>query len=399
MPSPRTRTIVRRSRGERRVTYALKIVALVMLSAIALGAILTFLGRIPSVTVILIGAVFFTYVIYPIVRFIHGRGTPLWLAIVVTYVAIVAVVAFALTVVLPPLIDDSTSVVQSTPHFVALARDYVQNPHNPIIARLPPVARDELAKLPTRLVAFAQTYAGLAAGRVFSFLASLAGIVATIVVIPVISVYLIFEAPEFIEALVRVVPQPARAKTLAVIRDVDDVLGGFIRGQLLVGASIGICITIALLILHVKDAFLIGVIAGLFDVIPYVGAIVGFVPSVALALFNDGWQHAVVVAVVFVLIFQAEGHFIAPRIVSQSVGLTPLMVIVAILIGGELGGIGGMFMAVPIAAVIRVLILQALPSIRRQPPPPHAASIDEAADAAVTPPAPIAQKKSTRVRS
>ena len=371
-----------------------------MLAAIALGAILTFLGRIPSVTVILIGAVFFTYVIYPVVRSIHLRGVPLWVALAITYVAIVAVVAFALTFVLPPLIDDSTSVVQSTPHFVAVARDYVQNPHNPIIARFPPVAREQLATLPTRLVAFAQTYAGMAAGRVFSFLASLAGIVATIVVIPVISAYLIFEAPELIEALVRVVPQPARAKTIAVLRDIDGVLGGFIRGQLLVGASIGICITIALLILHVKYALLIGVIAGLFDVIPYVGAIVGFVPSVALALFNDGWQHAVVVAIVFVLIFQAEGHFIAPRIVSQSVGLTPLMVIVAILVGGELGGIGGMFTAVPIAAVIRVVILQALPSIRRQPPAPPAASIGEAASAASVPiPESLPAKKAAKVRA
>ena len=400
MPSPRTRSIVRRSRGERRVTYALKIVALVMLSAIALGAILTFLGRIPSVTVILIGAIFFTYVIYPIVRFIHRRGAPLWAAIVFTYVGILALVVFGLTFVLPPLIDDSTSVVQSTPHFVALTRDYVENPHNPIIARLPPVARAELAKLPTRLVAFAQTYAGIAAGRVFSFLASLVGIVATIVVIPVLSVYLIFEAPEFIEAVVRVIPEPARPKALSVIRDIDGVLGGFIRGQLLVGAAIGICITIALLVLHVKYALLIGVIAGLFDVIPYVGAIVGFVPSVALALFNDGWQHAVVVAIVFVLIFQAEGHFIAPRIVSESVGLTPLMVIVAILVGGELGGIGGMFMAVPIAAVIRVVILHALPSIRRQPPAPPVASIGEAAGAATTTvPEGTPTKKAARVRS
>jgi predicted PurR-regulated permease PerM len=361
MPTPRTRPIVRRSRGERRVTYALKIVALVMLSAIALGAILTFLGRVPSVTVILVGAVFFTYVIYPIVRFIHGRGAPLGIAIVLTYVGILAVVAFGLTFVLPPLIDDSTSVVQATPHFVAVAQKYVQDPSNPIIARLPPIARAQLAKLPTSLVTFAQTYAGLAAGRVFSFLASLVGIVATIVVIPVIAIYLIFEAPDFIEALLRAVPERARPQTVALVRDIDRALGGFIRGQLLVGATIGICITIALVILHVKYALLIGVIAGLFDVIPYIGAIVGFVPSVLLALFNDGWQHALVVAVIFVLIFQAEGHFIAPRIVSESVGLSPLMVIVAILLGGELGGIGGMFLAVPIAAVIRVVILAAVP--------------------------------------
>jgi predicted PurR-regulated permease PerM len=113
--------------------------------------------------------------------------------------------------------------------------------------------------------------------------------------------------------------------------------------------------------LHVKYALLIGVVAGIFDIIPFVGAFVGAVPAVALAFFNDGWQHALIVAIVFVLIFQAEGHFIAPRIVSESVGLSPLTVIVAILIGGELHGIGGMFLAVPIAAALRVILIHALP--------------------------------------
>ncbi len=394
------RPLVRRSRGERRVSYALKVLALVMLSTIALGAVLEFLGKIPSVTVILIGAVFFTYVIYPIVRFIHNRGASLGIAIALTYLCIIAVVALGLTFVLPPLIDDATSVVAATPHFVNVARDYLQDPTNPVIAHLPPPARAELAKVPTQLAAFAQDYAGLAAGRVFAFLASVFGLVATVVVIPVLAIYLIFEAPDFIAAIVRAMPERARPKTLAVFHDIDSVLGGFIRGQITVGAVIGACITIALLILHVKYALLIGVVAGLFDIIPYVGALVGFVPSVLLALFNDGWQHAVLVAVIFVVIFQAEGHFIAPRIVSDSVGLSPLMVIVAILIGGELGGIGGMFMAVPIAGIVRAIVLQAVPGVRIDPPSPKAPSIDEAVTAqGVTSGERAAAKKAERVKT
>jgi predicted PurR-regulated permease PerM len=377
--SPKIRPLVRRSRSERRVSYALKIVALVILCAVVLAAVLQFIARVPSVAVIVIGAIFFTYIIYPIVRAIHARGVSLGVSILTTYALIGAIVVLGLTFVVPPLVDDSTSVVQAAPTFAATARTWVTNPANPVIARLPPIARDELAKLPEQTVNFAQTYAGLAAGRVVGFLASLVGIVATIVVIPVISVYLIFEAPTFLAAAIRVVPEPSRPKAVAIIAEMDGALGGFIRGQLTVGAVIGVCITIALLILHVKYALLIGVLAGLFDIIPYVGAIVGFVPSVLLALFNDGWQHAVLVAIVFVAIFQAEGHFISPRIVSDSVGLSPLSVIVAILIGGEIGGIGGMFLAVPIAALIRVIALQTIPGLRTEPEPAPAASIAEAA--------------------
>ncbi len=364
-----------------------------------LSAILTFLGRIPSVAVILIGAMFFTYVIYPAVRFLRAR-MPLVAAVLVVYLAIAGIVATGIATVAPALIDDTQSLVKSSPALVHNAQAFVANPNNPIIARLPLATRLYLTTLPVQLEKRARDYAGEAASRAFAVVASAVGLLATVIVIPVLSLYLLVEAPELIRDFMRVIPFSAQPKALALMHDLDNVLGGFIRGQLTVGATIGVCITIALLVLHVKYAVLIGVTAGLFDVIPFVGAIVGFVPSVALALANDGWQHALIVAVVFAAIFQAEGHFIAPKIVSNSVGLSPLMVIVAILIGGELLGIAGMFLAVPIAAMLRVIILHSVPNARRpqtvmpvmaatvtEPSPEHGVSI-AGLPVAVGPPSP-----------
>jgi predicted PurR-regulated permease PerM len=181
-----------------------------------------------------------------------------------------------------------------------------------------------------------------------------------------------------------------------VLRDLDSVLGGFIRGQILVGIVIGTFITVALLLLHVKYAVLIGVAGGIGDIIPYVGAFVGFVPAVILAFVNDGWQHALVVTVVFIAIFQLEGHFIAPKIVSDSVGLSPLTVIVAILIGGELLGVLGMFVAVPVAGILRVALLHALP--RTRVPQPAVAAPPSDVPPAVAVPAPVVPKKARSAR-
>ncbi|GAC1306313.1 MAG: hypothetical protein NVSMB21_08930 [Vulcanimicrobiaceae bacterium] len=356
----------RRSRNDRRVTYALKVLALVALVAVMLSAVVNFIGRIPSVAVIIIGAIFFTYIIYPAVRYLNARVPLIW-AIVIVYAAIVALVAFGIATVAPALVDDSQNLIKTLPTLVHTTQAAVSNPRNPIFARLPVPMRVYLASLPPELLHRAQGYGGEAASRVLSLVASAVGVLATLIVIPVLSLYLLMEAPELIRDLMRVIPPKSQPKALAFLHDLDNVLGGFIRGQLTVGATIGVCITIALLVLHVKYAVLIGVTAGLLDVIPYVGALVGFVPSVTLALANDGWQHAIIVALVFAAIFQAEGHFIAPRIVSDSVGLTPLMVIVAILIGGELLGIGGMFLAVPVAAVLRIVILHAVPNARKAP--------------------------------
>ncbi|GAC1626999.1 MAG: AI-2E family transporter [Vulcanimicrobiaceae bacterium] len=367
---------------ERRVTYALKVLALISLGAVMLSAILSFFGRIPSVAVILVGAIFFTYVIYPAVRFLRAR-MPLVAAILIVYFAIVAIVGTGIATVAPALVDDTQTLVKSSPTLVHNAQAFVSNPDNPVFKRLPLATREYIATIPVDLEKRARGYAGEAASRAVGLLASVVGLLATLIVIPVLALYLLVEAPELIRDFMRVVPFAAQPKTLALMHDLDNVLGGFIRGQLTVGATIGVCITIALLVLHVKYAVLIGVTAGLFDVIPYVGAIVGFVPSVTLALANDGWQHAVLVAIVFAAIFQAEGHFIAPKIVSDSVGLTPLMVIVAILIGGELQGIAGMFLAVPIAAMLRVIILHAVPNARRPQTvmPPMGTTVTEPAPA------------------
>jgi len=350
-----------RSRAERRLTYWLKLLLTVVLAALVLSGVLDFLGRIASVTAILIGAVFFTYLIYPLVRRLQSR-MPLGAAIAVVYAGIALLVILGAAFVLPALASDAQSLVREYPSIVHNAQTALADPANPVVRRLPPALRDYLGDLPAKLGILAQRYGGEAASRALNILLSTFAVLATLVIIPVISVYLLFEAPDLLRILMDAVPPRARPRTAAVLHDLDKVLGGFIRGQLLVGATIGTLITIVLLIFRVKYGLLIGVAAGVFDIIPYVGALVAFVPATLIALFNDGWQHALIIAVLFVVIFQLEGHFIAPRIVSDSVGLSPLLVIVAILIGGELAGIGGMFLAVPVAGLFKVLAEYVMPN-------------------------------------
>jgi predicted PurR-regulated permease PerM len=365
-----------------RLTFWLKLLLTVALAAFLLSGVLDFLGRIRSVTIILIGAVFFTYAIYPAVRMLHRR-MPLAAAVAVVYAAFLVIVLLCAAFLVPALVNDTQSLVHAYPTIVHNAQTTLADPENPIVRRLPESVRTYLGDLPEKLGQLAQRYGGEAASRALTILLSTVAILATVVVIPVISIYLLFEAPDIMQAMMNAIPPRARPKTAAVLHDVDKVLGGFIRGQFLVGATIGTLITIVLMLFKVKYGVLIGVAAGLFDIIPYVGALVAFVPATLIALFNDGWQHALIIALLFVAIFQLEGHFVAPRIVSESVGLSPLLVIVAILIGGELGGIGGMFLAVPVAGLLKVLVTHVTP----QYPPLPATLPPAAAETVVVPPA------------
>ena len=358
---PNAKPVRRISLVERRVTFALKIVLLIAVSAIVLSVVGDFIARIRSVAIILIGAVFFTYLIYPIVRRLHRRLPLIW-SILIVYLGIALIVGFGIAFVAPVIAGEVQALVKQYPRIIHDASAQVNNPNNPLLVRLPQGMRDYLASIPSELGTLGQNYAGQAASQALGLVLSAVGILATIVVIPVISIYLMIEVPDLKESLVEFIPPGGRPKALAILKDLDTVLGGFMRGQLLVGAVIGTAITVMLLVTHVKYAVLIGVAAGILDIIPYVGAIVAFIPATTIAYFSDGWMHALVVAVLFVLIFQLEGHFVSPRIVGESVGLTPLLVIIAVLIGAELGGIGGMFIAVPIAAILRVLILHAKPN-------------------------------------
>jgi predicted PurR-regulated permease PerM len=383
-----------RSRAERRLTVWLKLLLTIALAAFVFSGVLDFLGRIRSVTVILIGAVFFTYVIYPVVRRLHAR-MPLGAAIAVVYAVLALLVIFGMAVVVPALADDVQSLIHAYPTIVHNAQTTLADPSNPLVRKLPEPVRLYLGDLPAKLGELAERYGGEAASRALSILLSTFAVLATVVVIPVISIYLLFEAPDLMQAAMNAIPPRARPKAAAVLHDLDEVLGGFIRGQLLVGATIGTLITLVLLVFKVKYGVLIGVAAGLFDVIPYVGALVAFVPATLIALFNDGWQHALIIALLFVVIFQLEGHFIAPRIVSESVGLSPLLVIVAILIGGELAGIGGMFLAVPIAGLLKVLALHVMPQYPPAivtPPPPVISDVPPA----LGQPAPVKPVKQRR---
>ena len=144
--------------------------------------------------------------------------------------------------------------------------------------------------------------------------------------------------------------------------DLSAAIGAFVHGQVLDGAIVAVMIAVMLWIMHVPYALLIGVAAGFLNLVPYLGAIAGFIPSVLLALGYNGWQNALVVALLFGVIQQIDGTFILPRIMKANVSLSPVMIIVSILVGSALFGVVGTFLAVPVAAMLRVFKIHFAPA-------------------------------------
>lgn len=342
--------------GDDRLTRNLKVLGLVALS-LALGAVAyLFLAKIKLVVIILIAATFIAYLIYPAVFWLQRRRLPRWAAIAVVYLALAVVIGSALAYIGPVVTDQAQRLTTDTPKLLAETRDAIVNANNNLLATIPESARQSAVASLDNIVSQFQTFAADFAGQAVRLAASLAAFMTAVILVPLLAFYILLDLDRLRETIVGLFPQRHRERTLAVLADIDAVVGGFVRGQIIVGAIVGGLVTVLLLIFRIKYALLIGVIAGIADLVPYVGAFAGAIPAVLLELFNAGPVWALILIGAFALLYEIEGHFIAPAIVSQRVGLTPLMVIVAILIGAELGGIGGMFLSVPIAGIIRVLL-------------------------------------------
>jgi predicted PurR-regulated permease PerM len=155
--------------------------------------------------------------------------------------------------------------------------------------------------------------------------------------------------------LLNFLPVSIREEFINLWGKIDNVLTNFIRGHLLVAGIVGLLTTIGLLIIKMKFALILGIIAGLADLIPYFGPILGAVPAVVLALLDSNVQVFYVI-LVMIIVQQLESNLLSPKILGDSVGLHPLAVIFVLLTGGHFFGVVGMIIAVPFAAVIKIVI-------------------------------------------
>jgi predicted PurR-regulated permease PerM len=348
------------SRAERRVTFWLKTLGLIAVAIYLLVGVLNFLGAVKATGMLVVAAIFFAYLVYPLVRRLNERLPLLW-SIVLVYAAIAIVAAALAQLVIPALVSDIQNLVKNLPGLVGRLSTELQNPNNRFIRWLPIDERLYLSSLPTQLGTFLQTNAQDFATKTLTVVLSTFSVVATVLIVPILAAYMLLDLEHLQESFLGLLPAKHQSKAESILNDLDKVVGGFIRGQLIDGAIVGVMIFVMLQIMHVPYALLIGICAGLLNFIPYAGAVVGFVPSVLLALSYNGLTNALIVAALFAVIQQIDGNFVAPRVLKDNVGLSPFWIIVSILSFSELFGLVGTFLAVPAAAMIRVLREQLLP--------------------------------------
>lgn len=300
----------------------------------------------------------FAYLFNPIVEKLERRGISRSIGVSLVFLILtLALVGIVLGLI--PLMDRQVSrFIEQLPRWTAWARDVA----TPWIEQHFGVTLDTFDS--DGMVAMLQGHWKEAGGFATTVLAKVSksgfAIIAwalNLVIIPVAAFYLLRDWNVVIERIHALVPRSIEPVVVRLTRESDQTLGGFLRGQLSVMIILGTIYGIGLWSVGISVGPLIGMVAGLISFVPYLGAIVGVSMGViaALAQYQDSY-HIVLVVIVFVVGQLLEGYVLVPKLVGDKIGLHPVAVMFAILAGGELFGFIGVLLALPIAAIVMVLL-------------------------------------------
>lgn len=298
-------------------------------------------------------AVVISYLIAPLVNLLAARGMGRGWAILTVFAVLALVGGVAVIKGIPQAIVQVQRLNEAIPAYFLRARLLVDNLQQRVNeAGLPP----ELSAAVHRSIGDLEERSAGALGSLLHIrtITRAAGFLASLILAPFISFYILKDIERFKERFVLSLPGRYRHEILALLRGLDSVLAGFVRGQILLSLAVGALAMLATALLGLRYSLLLGIWAGLTEFIPYVGPILGAVPAV-VAGFTVSPLLGVEVTVAFAIIQQLENAVLSPRIMGESVGLHPIAVMFSVLAGGYLLGGWGFIVGLPLAGLIRVL--------------------------------------------
>lgn len=298
-------------------------------------------------------ALLLVYLLTPLVDYLTDKKFPRVAATFCAYIVLFSIFTLIMLVVIPRLIDAFQEISSELPQYIDATKKYAASLQEKYRGLRLLLEREELTDWIFQGIGVltgkvAQSIAGVPAG-IFLFILSL-----------IVSFYLLKDARKIRSALIDYIPKEYRKKVSEFLTDVDKILGGYIRGQLIIAAIIGISTGIGLFLLRIEYAFVLGTVAGVFNVVPYFGVVVSIIPALSLVLIKDpfsAWTFLWVI-LLFIGVNQVEMYFLAPRILGREVRLHPVAIIFAIVVGGAALGMLGILLAIPALAILKVLFIR-----------------------------------------
>jgi predicted PurR-regulated permease PerM len=337
--------------GSTRNWYRRLIILLTILAALVLAAmVLSGISHIITSLLVVVIAAFIAYAIAPVVAFFH-KAMPRPLAILLAYLIVFAILVVVSYVVV------STAVIQIGVLANNIGIWLTPNDKGQItlLALLlkTGLTQAQITALEQQVEGTLSSLAGSLAGGILPILGGVAGGMLNILLTIVISIYLLVDGARAVELVRSSIPRSRRGQFSSTIEILQRVVGGYIRGQILLCTLIGIIVGVGLFVLQFPFAVLMGVLTFITEFIPVLGTIFAGTVAVLLALTQGGWVMAIEVLIFFVFVHLFEGYFLAPRLIGNAVKLNPAIMLIALTVGSELFGVFGAIFAAPTAGLLQ----------------------------------------------
>lgn len=320
-------------------------------------------GKIGKIIFPFVLAIVVSYILYPVVAKLEAKKIARSVSIILIYLVLGVAFAISTVFVVPQLISNTKELINKLPEITLEYRSNMDGMVKLIHAsKWPEDIKNAIYTELSRGTDMAENMILDALRNSLAGFIKIAAAMFDLVLAMVIAFYFLKDSEYFSRSALSLVPRKWRNGLVATFREINVILSSFVQGQLLTAVIVGFLETVALLLVGVKYPLILGMIGGVANTIPYFGPIIGAIPAVAVALIESPAK-AVWTIAAYVVIQQIDNAFISPKIIESRLGLHPVTTILAVLAGGEFFGITGMLLAVPAAAVMKVIIKRTIEAI------------------------------------
>lgn len=345
--------------NEKKIAIKNKWILVTFLLLIGSYSLYVFLERNPFLYDILttvIVSIVLAYAINPLINKLEEKGIKRLYGVLIIYISILAIFFILAFLIIPRSGKELKRLFTDMPlYFNQLSNlvDNIYKEYSSILGGLPPIFNDIEKVI---MENFAEIQDSLIEG-IKSFLGAIVGMtskIINIILTPILTLYFLVDKEVFVKKFKKAIPKRFREDTIYLASTIDNSLSKFIKGRLLMSLYVGVFTSVMLWILGVDFAIVIGFITGLFDIVPYIGPFIGYIPALFFA-FLESPIKAVWVSILFVFIQWAENNLLGPKILGENMGIHPLVILLSIIIGGGIFGVFGMIIAIPLVAVSKII--------------------------------------------
>lgn len=314
---------------------------------------LFFLFKIKMVLLPFLAGIILAYLFNPFIDFlVTKRGFSRSGALLLLLISILNLTVISGLILFPVFIEELENLSEMVPGYINSIEDlfeFINKEYQQI--SLPLIIKESLNQSLQELEIFIINFIH----KLTEILLNSLSLIFSLLLAPIISYYILKDLKTLQKSILMVIPKNKRRLFSQIGREINDIFVGFLRGQIWISVVVGVLASVGLFFLHIKFFLILGLLAAITNMIPYIGPIIGAFPALFIAFLASPVQ-ALGVVLLYIFIQQLESSIIAPRIISKKVGLHPLTIIFSLLAGAELLGAWGLFFGVPVAGSIKVLV-------------------------------------------